>query len=74
MISLQENRIYNHCARNVQIRDFFRSVFFRIWTEYEDLRSKFRYSVQIQENKDQKKPLIWTLFTQWTLLNIYDNS
>ena len=25
----------------------------------------FLYSVQIQENTDQKKLRIWTLFTQW---------
>ena len=26
----------------------------RIWTEYGDLRSKYPYSVQMQENTDQK--------------------
>ena len=43
---------------------FFRSVFSCIRTEYGDLLCKFLYSVQIQENKDQEKLGIWTLFTQ----------
>ena len=29
----------------------------------------FLYSVQIQENTDQKKVRIWTLFMQWDLSN-----
>ena len=29
----------------------------------------FLYSVRIQENTDQKKLRIWTLFTQWALYN-----
>ena len=37
-----------------------------IRTEYGDLRSKFPYSVRMQENADQKKLRIWTLFTQRT--------
>ena len=48
----------------VQIRSFFWSVFSCIWTEYGDLLRKSLYSVQIQENADQKKLRIWTLFTQ----------
>ena len=40
-----------HCVKNVQIRSFFWSIF----------------SVQIQENTDQKKLSICTLFTQWFL-------
>ena len=43
---------------------FFWSVFPCIWNEYGDLRSKSPYSVRIQENTDQKKLRIWTLFTQ----------
>ena len=46
-------------------------VFFRIRTEYGDLRSKSLYSVQIRENTDQKKLRIWTLFTQCYILNMY---
>ena len=44
-----------HCVKSVQIRSFFWSVFSCIRTEYGDLRSKSPYSVQIQENSDQKK-------------------
>ena len=46
---------------SVQIRSFIWSVFSCIRTEYGDLRCK---SVRIQENTDQKKLRIWTLFTQ----------
>ena len=52
------------CAKNVQIRSFFWSVFSNIYTEYEYLRGKSLYSVQIRENTDQMKLRIWTLFTQ----------
>ena len=34
------------------------------------LLSKSLYSVRIQENKDQKKLRIWTLFTQCTRVEI----
>ena len=60
----------NHCLKSVQIRSFFWSVFSRIWTENEDLRSNSQYSVRIRDNTDQKKLRIWTLFTQWTWLLI----
>ena len=53
-----------HCVKSVQIRSFFWSVFSCIWTEYGDLRSKYPYSVRMQENTDQKKLRIWTIFTQ----------
>ena len=43
-------------------------VFFCIRTEYGDLRSKSPYSVRIQENMDQKKLCVWTLFTRWRCL------
>ena len=52
-----------HCVKSVQIRSFL-SVFSCIWTEYGDLRSLSPYPVRIQGNADQKKPRIWTLFTQ----------
>ena len=45
----------NHCVKSVQIRSFFWSVFSCIRTEYGDLLRKSPYSVQIQENTDQKK-------------------
>ena len=34
--------------------EFFWSVFFRTQTEYEDLQGKYRYSVRMRENTDQK--------------------
>ena len=53
-----------HCVKSVQIRRFFWSEFCSIRTEYGDLLRKSPYSVRIQENEDQKKLCIWTLFTQ----------
>ena len=50
--------------KSVQIRNFFWSIFSRIHTEDGDLRAKSPYSVQMQENTDQKKLRTWTLFTQ----------
>ena len=35
-------------------KEFFRSVFARIWTEYKDLPRKSPCSVQMRENTDQK--------------------
>ena len=46
---------------------FFWSVFSCSWAEYGDLICKSPYSVRIQENTDQKKHRIRTLFTQWVL-------
>ena len=43
-----------HCVKSVQIRSYFWSAFFCIRIEYGDLRSKSPYSIQIQENADQK--------------------
>ena len=60
-----------HCLKSVQIWSFFWSVFFCIWTEYGDLRSKSPYSVRIQNNTDQKKLRIWTLFTQCSVYPIW---
>ena len=54
-----------HCVKSVQKRSFFWSVFSCIRTENGDLLRKFPYSVQTQENADQKKLRFWTLFTQW---------
>ena len=56
-----------HYLKSGQIRSFFWSISFRIWTEYEDLRTKSSYSLRKWENTDQKNPRIWTLFTQWWL-------
>ena len=49
---------------SVQTRSFFWSVYSCIQTEYGDLNSKSPHSVRIQDNTDQKKLHIWTLFTQ----------
>ena len=57
-----------HCVKSVQIRSLFWSVISRIWNEYGDLPSKFRYSVRIRGNTDQKNLRIWTLFTQWQMI------
>ena len=54
-----------HYVKSVETRNFFWSVFSRIWTEYGDLLHKFPYSVRMRENTDQKKLHIWTLFKQW---------
>ena len=53
-----------HCVKGVQIGSFFWSVFSCIRTKYRDLLRKSPYSVRIQENKDQKKLRICSLFTQ----------
>ena len=53
-----------HCVKSVQMQSFFWSVFFRIRPEYGDLPSNSNYSVRIQENTDQKKLRILTLFAQ----------
>ena len=49
--------------------ELFWSVFSCIPIEYGDLLRKSPYSVRMQENTDQKKLRIWTLFTQWLLTN-----
>ena len=60
-----------HCVKSVQIRSFFWSLFFRIRTEYKDILRISPYSVQMQENTDQKKLRIWTHFTQWRYVVLY---
>ena len=57
--------------KGVQIRKFFSSLFSRIWAEYGDLQSKSPHSVRMRENTDNKKPGIWTLFTQWEAEQFY---
>ena len=46
-----------HCEKSVQIRSLF-------WSVLSCIRSKSPYSIRVQENTDQKKLCIWTLFTQ----------
>ena len=61
----ENSRIFVYALREkCPNTEFFWSVFFRIWTEYGDLRSESPYSVRIWGNTDQKKLRIWTLFTQ----------
>ena len=55
---------FRHCVKSVQIRSFSWSVFSCIWTKYGDLNRKSPYSARIQENTEQKKLRIWTIFTQ----------
>ena len=43
-----------HCVKSVQIRNFFYSVFSRIWTEYGEVLRISPYSVRMRENTDQK--------------------
>ena len=69
------SKIYKvyHCVKSVQIRSFFWSVFSRLRAEYGQRRRISPYSVQMQENANQKKLRIWTLFTQcilYVLLNV----
>ena len=47
----------SHCAKNVQIRSFF-------WSVFSHIRTISPYSVRKRENTDQKKLHIWTLFMQ----------
>ena len=51
---------------------FFLVLFSCIQTEHRNLWSKSPYSVQMQENTDQKKLRIWTLFAQW-MYNIFSS-
>ena len=50
--------------KSIQIRSYFWSAFSRIRTEYGEILRISPYSVRMRENTDQKKLLIWTLFTQ----------
>ena len=53
------------CAKSVQIRNFFWSVFSRIRTEYGAILRISPYSVRVWDYMDRNKIRIWTLFTQW---------
>ena len=67
-IKSEHKKLLYHCVKSVRIRICFWSVFTCVRTEYGDFFHKFPYSVRTQENKDQKKLRIWTLFTQFILL------
>ena len=49
-----ENIICKVILDKQPLREKFWSVFPHVWTEYGDSRSKYRYSVQMRENPDQK--------------------
>ena len=70
LVTMKKMNKSTHCMKSVQIRSFVWSVFSYIQTEYGELLRKSPYSVQIQENTDQKKLRIWRLFTQWLSLGI----
>ena len=59
------------CLKCVQIRSLFWSLFSRIRTEYGEILRISPYSVRMRENTDQKKPCVWTLFTQWSFFKDY---
>ena len=69
MLQFSLNFLKRHCVKSIQVRSFFWSIFSRMRTKYGDILRISPYSVQIRENKDQKKLRIWTLFRQcvWTL-------
>ena len=64
IIFLQPILMHQHCVKIIQIRSFFWFAFSCVRTEYGDLLCKSLYSVRIQENTQQEKLRIWTLFTQ----------
>ena len=59
------HKVNKHWVKSIQIQSFFWTAFSCVQTEYGDLQSKYPYSVRKQENTDQKKLRIWTLFTQY---------
>ena len=61
-VHIECNHLDYHCVECVQVRSFFWSVFFRIWTEYGEIWSISPYSVRMQENTDQKKTLYLDTF------------
>ena len=62
-----------HCVKSVQIRSF-SGPYFPVFGSNTDIYGrKSPYSVRIQENTDQKKLRIWTLFTQCTVQTFLKN-
>ena len=59
-----------NCVKSAQILSFFWSVFSHIRTEYGEILRISPYLVRMQENVVQKKLRIWTLFTQWLVLQL----
>ena len=59
-----------NCVKSAQILSFFWSVFSHIRTEYGEILRISPYLIRMQENVVQKKLRIWTLFTQWLVLQL----
>ena len=53
-----------HCVKRVRIRSYSGSHFFRIWTEYGEIRSISLYSVWMRENANQNNSEYGLFFTQ----------
>ena len=51
-------------AWKVSKYDVFSGPYFPVFGLYTEIYRKSQYSVRIQENADQKKLSVWTLFTQ----------
>ena len=61
-------------VESVEIQSFFWSVFSSNWTEYGNLLCKYLYSVQIQENMDEKKTTSLDTFYAVNILSLlYDS-
>ena len=65
---------YNSQPEKCPYTEFFlvRIFLYSDWIRrFDSIRSKPPYSKRMQENLDQKKLRIWTLFTQWTFKILY---
>ena len=62
--SCKRNAFFHTLRERVSVLGVFLVRISRIRTEYGEIRSISPYSVQMQQNTDQKKLLIRTLFTQ----------
>ena len=49
-IKLPFTNLQFHCVKSAQIRSFFWSAFFCIWTEYREIRSISPYSLRMRKN------------------------
>ena len=52
---MAKTKIVRHCVKSVQIQSFFWSVFSRIQTDYGEILRISPNSVQMRENRNQKK-------------------
>ena len=51
--------------KNCSYSEFFWSTFSRIRTKYQDLQSKYQYSIRMRKNADQKTPNTDTFYALW---------